>query len=126
VALAGSAFAIRYAKSDPMEYDMRRVQSDRSTTADLQRAWSVCNDVLGASQGGMVVVADTADEARQLQEELDKRWAAAPKGAKPFKATRSLWSFVAKDQPAKTPTLLALGARLERAQTSPLCCHRET
>lgn len=115
VAFIGGACAIRYASSDPMEYDMRRVQSDRSATADLQRAWSVCNDVLGASQGGMVVVADTADEARELQDELDGRWAAAPKGAKPFKATRSLWSFVPKDQPGKTPTLLALGARLERA-----------
>ncbi len=115
VALLGGFAAIRYAKSDPMEYDMRKVQSDSSATASLQRAWSVCNDVLGASQGGMVIVTDTASDARELHDVLDARWAAAPTEAKPFKATRSLWSFVAKDQEAKMPTLLALGARLERA-----------
>jgi predicted exporter len=115
VALMGGLAAIRYARSDPMEYDMRKVQSDSSATASLQRTWSVCNEVLGASQGGMVIVTDTAKDARELQDVLDARWGSAPMGAKPFKATRSLWSFVAKDQEAKMPTLLALGARLERA-----------
>jgi predicted RND superfamily exporter protein len=115
VAVLGGLAAIRYATSDPLEYDMRKVQSDSSATANLQRTWSVCNEVLGASQGGMVIVTDTADDARELQGVLDARWASAPMGAKPFKATRSLWSFVAKDQEAKMPTLLALGARLERA-----------
>ncbi len=115
VALIGGGLAVRYATSDPMEYDMRRVQSDGAATAGLQRAWSVCNGILGASQGGMVIVADSADDARQLQEVLDARWLAAPTGAKPFKATRSLWSFVPRDQTAKVPTFLALGERLERA-----------
>jgi len=106
---------VRYASSDPMEYDMRKVQNDPRSTADLQRAWSVCNEILGATQGGMVVVTDTAEEARQLHEVLDARWDAAPVGAKPFLAARSLWSFVPTDQPAKVPTLLALRERLERA-----------
>jgi uncharacterized protein len=115
LALVGAVLAVRYAQSDPMEYDMRKVQNDPRSTADLQRAWSVCNEVLGATQGGMVVVTDTAEEARQLHDVLDARWNAAAVGAKPFLAARSLWSFVPDDQAAKIPTLLSLRARLERA-----------
>ncbi len=115
VAIVGSVLAVRYARSDPMEYDMHKVQNDRSAASDLQRAWGVCNDILGTSQGGMVVLTDTASEARQLQDELSARWDAAPAGAKPFAAVRSLWSFVPKEQDQKLPTLLALGSRLERA-----------
>jgi len=115
VAFVGALLAVRYASSDPMEYDMRKVQNDARSTADLQRAWSVCNEILGATQGGMVVVTDTAEEARQLHDVLDARWNAAAVGAKPFLAARSLWSFVPNDQLAKVPTLLALRERLERA-----------
>jgi predicted RND superfamily exporter protein len=115
VAIAGSILVVRYATSDPMEYDMRKVQNDRGAASDLQRAWSTCNDVLGASQGGMVVLADTALEARQLHDELSARWNDAPVGAKPFAAVRSLWSFVPKEQDQKLPTLVALARRLEKA-----------
>jgi predicted RND superfamily exporter protein len=115
VALAGSVLAVRYTRSDPMEYDMRKVQNDRGAASDLQRAWAVCNDILGTSQGGMVILTDTAREARQLHDALSARWNAAPADAKPFAAVRSLWSFVPNEQEQKLPTLLALGSRLERA-----------
>src|SRR5580658_7024239 len=115
VALAGTVMAVRYATNDPMEYDMRKVQNDRKSTSELQRAWMVCNDILGTNQGGMVVLTDTASDARQLHDDLSARWDAAPANAKPFAAVRSLWSFVPKDQDQKLATLLALGSRLERA-----------
>jgi hypothetical protein len=115
VAVSGSVFAIRYARSDPMEYDMTKLQNDGHATSDLQRAWGVCNEILGASQGGMVVLADTPADARQVHDELLARWVAAPLDAKPFAAVRSLWSFIPNDQASKIPILLALAARLERA-----------
>jgi len=115
VAVLGIGLALRYALSDPMEYDMRKVQNDPSTTADLQRTWAACNAILGTSQGGMVVLADTPDQARELEDSLNARWDSAPADAKPFVSVRSLWSFVPKDQNTKVPILAALGERLTRA-----------
>ncbi len=116
IAVVGTGLGLRYAASDPMEYDMDRVQNDRSSKADLAHAWTVCNEVLGASQGGMVILTDTAEEARDLGDSLTARWNAAPDGAKPFAAMRSLWSFVPKEQSEKLPTLMALRDRLVRAR----------
>jgi predicted RND superfamily exporter protein len=115
IAVLGIGSALRYALSDPMEYDMRKVQNDPSSTADLQRAWAECNAILGASQGGMVVLANTADQARELEDSLKARWDAAPVDEKPFVSVRSLWTFVPKEQNAKVSTLAALGERLTRA-----------
>jgi hypothetical protein len=115
VALVGSVLTLRYAMSDPMEYDMGKVQNDRRATAEIHHAWAVANEVLGAGQGGMVILADTPAEARELQDDLLARWDAAPSDTKPFVAVRSLWSFVPKDQEEKIPTLLSLGSRLRRA-----------
>jgi uncharacterized protein len=115
VALVGTASAVRFAMSDPMEYDMRKVDNDHSHTAELHRAWDVCNEVLGSSQGAMVVATDTVEEARDLQSILQARWEAAPPGGKPFVAVHSLWDFVPADQEAKIPILRALSRRVERA-----------
>ncbi len=115
VAVVGGVMCVRYATSDPMEYDMGKTQNDRGTTADIHHGWAVATDVLGATQGGMVILTDSPAESRELQDELTERWNAAPAGAKPFVAVRSLWSFVPKDQAEKLPTLLALGSRLRRA-----------
>jgi predicted exporter len=115
VAVIGCGLAVRYATSDPMEYDLKRTQNDHVGASELQRAWGVANEVLGASQGGMVVLADTPAEAREVGDALSARWEGAPADAKPFLAVRSLWSFVPTEQERKIPVLLALGERLERA-----------
>jgi predicted RND superfamily exporter protein len=115
VAALGCALALGYALSDPMEYDLRKVQNDAQSSSSLQRAWSICNEILGTTQGGMVVLADTPEQARELDEALQARWDAAPKDRKPFASVRSLWSFVARDQAAKIPVLSALGERLRDA-----------
>jgi predicted exporter len=115
VGLLGGAAAVLYATRDPMEYDMQKVQNDRTRTADLHHAWAVATDVLGAGQGAMVVLTDTPEEARELDQILRARWDAAPPRKKPFVGVQSLWSFVPDDQEAKLPTLLALGERLRRA-----------
>ncbi|HSY23075.1 MAG TPA: MMPL family transporter [Polyangiaceae bacterium] len=115
VAVLGCALAVRYAGSDPMEYDLRRVQNDAQSSSGLQRAWSICNEILGTTQGGMVVLADTPEQARELEDALRARWDAAPKDRKPFASVRSLWSFVAHDQSAKLPVLRSLGEKLRDA-----------
>ena len=115
VAILGTVAAVLFVVRDPMEHDMRKVENDRSHDTELHRAWSVCNDILGTSQGAMIIATDTAEEARELVASLWARWEAAPLGAKPFVAVHSLADFVPEDQAAKLPTLLALGERLRRA-----------
>jgi uncharacterized membrane protein YdfJ with MMPL/SSD domain len=116
VAVVGCGLAVRYATSDPMEYDLKKTQNDHAAETDLQHAWGVANGILGAGQGGMVVLGDTPREAREIHDTLQARWDAAPAGGKPFVAVRSLWSFVPKDQEAKIPVLEALSDRLRRAR----------
>ncbi|HEY2509455.1 MAG TPA: MMPL family transporter [Polyangiaceae bacterium] len=115
VVIAGGAMAVRYATTDPMEYDLARTQNDRISASSLHRAWGICNAILGTSQGGMLVLTDLPEEARTLQGQLMDRWNAAPAEAKPFVAVHSLWSFVPDRQAEKVPTLLAIGDRLRRA-----------
>jgi predicted RND superfamily exporter protein len=115
VAVAGAVSAARFVWRDPMEYDLRKTETDHSQTADLHHAWAVAHDVLGASQGALAIATDSADEAVALADALRARWRAAPAAEKPFVAVHALGDLVAADQEAKLPTLHAIGERLERA-----------
>jgi len=115
VALAGTILTVRYIVADPMEYDMGKVQNDRSNQPDLNHAWAVATDVLGQFPNAMIVLADTPEQADELQRSLQKRWDDAPADAKPFEAVHSIFNFIPHDQEAKLPTLLALADRLRRA-----------
>ena len=113
--VAGAFATARWVEGDPMEYDLAKVQNDRAATAELHRVWDVVNRVLGGSHGAMVVLADTPEEARELDAELRARWDAAPADAKPFVSVTSLWALVPERQPEKVPVLLAIAERVERA-----------
>jgi predicted exporter len=115
VAVAGAASAVRFVQRDPMEYDLRKTETDRSQTANLHHAWSVARDVLGSSQGALVIATDGPDEASALVDALRARWHAAPAAGKPFVAVRELGDLVAPDQAEKIPVLKSIAERLERA-----------
>lgn len=116
IAGLGTIAGVTFVLGDPMEHDMRNVENDRSATAELHRTWDVCNQILGASQGAMVVAADTAADARELAAKLRARWDAAPTDAKPFVSVGSLNDFIPPDQEAKLPMLASLGERLRHAR----------
>jgi predicted RND superfamily exporter protein len=116
VAALGIASAVRFVQRDPMEYDLRKTETDRSLTADLHHAWAVAREVLGASQGSLVIATDGPDEASALLDALRERWRAAPAASKPFVAVHGLADFVPPDQESKLPTLQAIAERLERAR----------
>ncbi len=116
VVLTGSVAAVRYVQRDPMEYDMGKLGNDPSHDAEIDRVWSGVIDILGSGHGGVVVLADTPEDARELEKKLKADWDAAPEGQKPFAAVHTLWSMVADDQAEKIPVLLEIGARLERAR----------
>ena len=119
VVVAGVVCGVAYVRRDPMEYDLGRFENDPNQNAELHRAWDGVIEVLGAGHGGMVVLADTPDDARALENKLQKDWDAAPDDPdlKPFAAVHSLWDMVAEDQDAKIPILLEIGERMERARS---------
>ncbi len=116
VVLTGSVAAVRYVQRDPMEYDMGKLGNDPSHDAEIDRVWSGVIDILGSGHGGVVVLADTPEDARDLEKKLKADWDAAPEGNKPFAGVHTLWSMVAEDQAAKIPVLLEIGDRLESAR----------
>jgi predicted exporter len=116
VAIVGAVSATRFVQRDPMEYDLRKTETDRSQTADIHHGWDVAREVLGSSQGALVIAADSAAEAADLEHALRARWDAAPAGAKPFVAVHGLGDFVAPDQAQKLGVLASIGARIARAR----------
>jgi predicted RND superfamily exporter protein len=114
--LVGAVDCVRYIARDPMEYDLRITENDPSENDELNHAWRGAEAILGSGHGGMVVLADDANEARELQKKLQADWDAAPTDAKPFNAIHSLWDMVPDDQATKVPLLLHVGERLRRAR----------
>ncbi len=117
VTVVGIVTGIHYVRRDPMEYDLRATENDPQKNGELQHAWDGALGILGASNGGMVVLADSPEEAHELETKLQADWDAAPKGEKPFASVHSLWDMVPGEQATKLPILLELGERLERAYT---------
>lgn len=115
VAVVGAVLTVRYAKSDPMEYDLRKVQNARSETGDMYRIHDLSVAIMGEYKSSMVVLCDTPEQAQMLEEALHARWEAAPEGQKPFEGVHSLSDFVPKEQTEKLPTLLAIRDRMIRA-----------
>ncbi len=116
IAAVGMVAATKYVRDDPMEYDLSKIQNDKSESPDLHRTWDVVMDILGQLPNTMVVLADTPQQARQLQQIEQKRWEDAPRDRKPFEGVHSIFDFVPDDQEAKLPILLALADRLRHAK----------
>jgi hypothetical protein len=116
--VVGVVAGVAYVRRDPMEYDLRQTDNDPHHNEELHRAWSTAIGILGAGHGGMIVLADTPEDARALEKKLKADWDAAPPEAekKPFDAVHSLWDMVADDQESKIPVLLEIGDKLERAR----------
>jgi predicted RND superfamily exporter protein len=116
LACAGIAVATPYVRSDPMEYDMRRLQNDVGQSAEMYRLSHLAGNILGANlEGAMAVALDRVDQVAPFVQTLEARRAAAPETAKPFEAVHSILDFVPRDQDKKLPVLFELRDKLERA-----------
>jgi predicted RND superfamily exporter protein len=117
-AIAGAVLVVRYVRSDPMEYDMRKIRSSaQSSNAATDRAVGLASDILGQElDGSMVILADRAEQIPALKKELEARRDAAPEDKKPFEAVHTLFDFVAEDQAAKLPVLMEIRDKLVRAR----------
>ena len=117
IAVLGVAIGVRYAKSDPMEYNMRRLQNDLGASAEMYRLSKVAADILGAKlESAMVVLLERPDQATPLKKLLDARKDAAPVEEKPFEKVHTAFDFVPDGQAAKLPVLADIRERTLRAR----------
>ena len=115
VVLLGLVTSYRYVRRDPMEYDLRAMENDPYKNSELHRVWDGVIDIVGGGHEGMLVLADTPDDAHMLEKKLQADYDAAEEASKPFWAVHSLWDMVPDGQEAKDPVLLEIGDRLQRA-----------
>jgi uncharacterized protein len=118
LACAGIALAAPYVRSDPMEYNMRRLQNDMGQGAEMYRLSRLAGGILGANlESAMAVALDRVDQVEPFVRTLEARRDSAPDNAKPFEAVHSILDFVPRDQDRKLPLLVELREKLERAHT---------
>ncbi|HEY3235229.1 MAG TPA: MMPL family transporter, partial [Polyangiaceae bacterium] len=116
LALAGAIALIPYIRSDPMEYNMRRMQNDLHGSREMYRASSIAADILGANMdSSMVILADRVDQVPLLKRALEARRDSAPATLKPFEAVHTIFDLVPDQQPEKLPLLHQIRARVVQA-----------
>ena len=105
----GAVVGVRYVRRDPMEYDLRAFENDPVNNAELHRVWDGVIDIIGGGNDGMLVLADTPDDAKALEQKIkaDPRSAAQ----RSFESVHSLWDMVPDDQETKIPMLLEIGGQ---------------
>jgi hypothetical protein len=115
ILVAGTYGGVRYALRNPMDYDLHNIENDPRHHTELDHVWHEVIDIIGEGHGGVIVLADTPDDAHMLEKKLQAERDAAPPDAKPFVAVHSLWDMIPEDQQEKLPELLEIGERLQRA-----------
>ena len=116
LAAVGVVLTVFYVRSDPMEYDTNRIQSDRHAVAEVHRLFHVASQLTGfVGVDGMAVMTDRLDQVAPLKATLEARRDAAPHDAKPFGTVHTLEDFVPKDQETKIPILMQLRKRILKA-----------
>ena len=116
LALAGMVATVFYVRSDPMEYDMKKLRNKETTRTGDQALSSKAERItkyVGAS--GMAILVDRPEQVDALRDELYKRRDAAPADKKPFKRVYALQDLVPGDQATKIPLLLKMKDRVVRA-----------
>lgn len=115
--VAGIGLTVAFVSGEPMENDMRKLENDKTTTAETYRASRLALEIVGArTESAMVVLTDRLDQVKPLQRALRARSAAAPAAKKPFEEVHSLFDFVPEQQALKLPLLAEIRKKLLRAR----------
>lgn len=113
--IAATAWAVRAVMHDPMEYDFRRLSSDRAES-EAKRVTHLAHSIVGdAAQGnGMVMLAPTVEEERRLRGILESR----PERGDLFGNIRSLDDLLPHDMAEKLPKVRRLRELLQELRPS--------
>ena len=116
VAVGGTIACARYVRSDPIEYDLHKIETDQPRNEARNHAWDLATNVLGQLPQAAIVLTPSPKDAREVADDLTKKWANVPAKDRPLGPVHSIFDFVPSDQEAKLPTLLAIAARIRRAR----------
>jgi predicted RND superfamily exporter protein len=110
VAICGLAATFAWGSARPLEYDLRKIQTDRAQNDPTMHAWDVATDILGQLPQATLILTDSPAQAKSLARKLD-----ADDEARPFGEVHTIFEAVPDEQEEKIPTLLAIAARARRA-----------
>jgi len=119
IAVAASVVAtVRYLRSDPLEYDLRNLQNDRTAVESAaSRLGSDLTDITGrVGQDGMAILTHRLDQVRPLLAELERRRKAASEPP-PFQRVVSIYDLVPDNQQEKLEILGQIRTRLKKAHS---------
>lgn len=110
-------YSARYALSDPMEYNLSNISTERKGKSPA-RALSVRVDAVVGRMGqdGMAVMVDRLDQVGPLTQVLDKRLADAPPDQKPFEKVVSIFNLLPDRQQDKIALIDEVLDRIHRAR----------
>lgn len=93
--------------NDPMEYDFRRLRSDRDPDSDAERVLELTQPILSETMSGsaLAVLASSAEQVSYFQAQLEERRAQMPRA---FGALSSIADILPADQEVKLPVLREL------------------
>lgn len=115
--IAAAGVTYRYVKSDPLEYDTRHLGNDASPKGETpaSKLSGEVDHLVGRSgQDGMAVMLDRIEQVKPYEQELMKRWEAAPANDKPFWKVVTIYSLVPDRQDEKLPLLLDMRRMIDK------------
>ncbi|MFO0593521.1 MAG: MMPL family transporter [Polyangiaceae bacterium] len=115
---AGVLYTYRYRLTDPMEYDLTKVQSEHTPRVREElRLVDLARDITGyVGLNGMAILVARPEQVAPLKQKLLARRDAAPPEHRPFSDVIALQDFVPKSQADKIPVLRELKERVLRAR----------
>jgi predicted RND superfamily exporter protein len=126
ISLLGTVFAFSYLRTDPMEYDMKRLFNQVGGGNEQKRLSTLARNVIGIDgESSMALACDRPDQVPLLAKALRARRNAAPESRKPFEAVHTLDDLVAPEQATKIPLLAEIRRLVVRAHARGLLADQE-
>jgi len=114
LAVIAAATTLRWAKNDPMEYDMGKLENNAGAPSAASKLGSQISALTGRlGNDGMAIMVDRLDQVQPLTAALHARRDATP-GSPPFGRVVSIFDLVPDQQGEKAPLLREMRARIDR------------
>ena len=117
ISLSGVVAIHRYLTSDPLEYNLGKLENDSSSLQSAAtRLGKGMTEITGRTgQDGMAIMTKRVDQVKPLLAELERRRLAGGKPP-PFEKTVSIYDLIPDQQEEKLALLNKIRARLERVR----------
>ena len=117
LALVAVLLTVRYVASDPLEYNLGRLENDAaSVESAATRLGADLTEITGRSgQDGMAIMTGSVDQVKPLLAELEKRRRALT-DPPPFEKVVSIFDLIPEDQEEKLRLLSQMRSRIDRVR----------